>query len=497
MDIGFKGPAQVGGSADLKSVQWALLLFSLEDRFEGSLSMPQGAEAMNVSVFTPSFALSPYASVERPIPRESSWSIPRGGLAARFLNIDIGALYVQANSINLSIDASLASFNAFPDGLCTGSLLKPEEMRSQSNQLVCHEGSLVGMRFDPVGGSVTLNATGVREMHLHNAAVECSGIEPGSCPAGGFRRNGTVAVAPGWTVTLSEYGIDQLFPFGESDASFFGTATAVILGSEALDLSVDGWIRLPLAAGEAACAACSVPQNQTLWASGNLTLAGLSVEGDGFRANLDGAVGSARFDESVVDGALLAGAGLTAAAAAGLLLVAKIVMGVLFTRLRGERALEHPNRRLLMEHITKDPGVNFRGLVRASGIAAGTARHHLTIMVRAGVVSEQGYGSTRRFFAGTVGKDWEQQVLLREPGLRQLRDWVASNPGATQLQVLDAMALAGWSRSTTQHRLLRLSESGALQVRWQGRYKRYWTDAASAPAEAAARAAATGSNVAG
>lgn len=177
---------------------------------------------------------------------------------------------------------------------------------------------------------------------------------------------------------------------------------------------------------------------------------------------------------------------------AAFLLLAKMVAVSLFTRMTADRALEHPNRRKLFEQIVRDPGINFRGLVRASGIAAGTARHHLTILVRAGLVTEQGLGSTRRFFAGSPSGDWEHKVLLREPGLRQLYDWVAANQGATQLRVLDAMAGAGWSRSTTQHRLQRLGKSGALQVRWQGRYKRYWAGQGN-PAEPAVRAPAAGS----
>jgi predicted transcriptional regulator len=174
------------------------------------------------------------------------------------------------------------------------------------------------------------------------------------------------------------------------------------------------------------------------------------------------------------------------------LLLANLAL-VLFTRMTDDQALEHPNRRRLLDHIVQDPGINFRGLVRVSGIAAGTTRHHLTILVRSGLVAEQGYGSTRRFFAGSAGGGWEHKVLLREPGLRRLFDWVAASPGATQMQVLDAMAAAGWSRSTTQHRLQRLAEGGAVQVRWQGRYKRYWTAAAKAAGDPLPRSAPAGS----
>jgi predicted transcriptional regulator len=136
-------------------------------------------------------------------------------------------------------------------------------------------------------------------------------------------------------------------------------------------------------------------------------------------------------------------------------------------------ALDHPNRAKLHAIILQDPGINFRQLARASGLAAGTARHHLTVLGRAGLVVEQGFGFTRRFFAPRAPSD-AAVVLLRESSLKQLHDWIKANPGAPQLQVLDAMAPLGWSRSTTQHRLQRLVQGGALQLRCQGRFKRYW-----------------------
>jgi len=156
----------------------------------------------------------------------------------------------------------------------------------------------------------------------------------------------------------------------------------------------------------------------------------------------------------------------------------KLVAWPLFTRLGGPEALEQPNRRALHALIVADPGINFRELSRRSGIAAGTVRHHLTMLARAGLVVEKGFGATRRFFpVGRADGAWEHVVLMREPGLRELHGWIEAHGGAAQSAILDAMAAQGWSRSTTQHRLQRLAESGSLHVRWQGRFKRYWVSA--------------------
>lgn len=144
-------------------------------------------------------------------------------------------------------------------------------------------------------------------------------------------------------------------------------------------------------------------------------------------------------------------------------------------------ALENPARHRLYDAVKADPGINFRALSRATGLAGGTTRHHLTKLVRSGHLAELGFRCSRRFFPNEAkyAQDWETRVVLRESPLKELHDWVQANPGRPQRGVLDAMAARGWSRSTTQHRLGRLVDRQVLQVRFQGRYMLYWTAAAA------------------
>lgn len=340
----------------------------------------------------------------------------------------------------------------------------------------------------PEGGEAFhLDANHLQTAEWHNLQASCSTF---ACPASTYRQDNVVN-GPMWNVSTGMNGFAHLEFMGENAFYVQGSPRLLLIGGEHIDLFVNGSLRLPKTAGTTSCMPCT-NDGATLAIAGSVVFSNLHASaGNRLEGTFGGEVTTARLDEVGIDPAQLMSTISVAAAtvaAATVIVLMKTLLSALFTRLSGEEALEHPNRKRLMEYITKDPGINFRGLVRASGIAAGTARHHLTIMVRAGVVTEQGFGATRRFFAGAAGGNWEHKVLMREPGLRQVYDWVATNPGATQMQVLDAMAGAGWSRSTTQHRLLRLSESGALQVRWQGRYKRYWTDGTKVPAEALARA---------
>ncbi|HUR25286.1 MAG TPA: winged helix-turn-helix transcriptional regulator [Candidatus Thermoplasmatota archaeon] len=153
----------------------------------------------------------------------------------------------------------------------------------------------------------------------------------------------------------------------------------------------------------------------------------------------------------------------------------KFLLAPLFTRLSKEQALEHPRRKQIFEYIQLHPGANFREVARNTGIAAGTVRHHLNVLERAGQIVEHSHGSTVRLFEnhGKFDHNWSDLVLLREPALGKLHDWLKAHPNSPQKAVLEAMEAEQWSRSTTQHRLSRLVEGGIASIRLQGRLKMY------------------------
>lgn len=147
----------------------------------------------------------------------------------------------------------------------------------------------------------------------------------------------------------------------------------------------------------------------------------------------------------------------------------------LFTRLDMDSALEHPNRRALFDYIDENPGTTFRELIRATGLAAGTARHHLAVLTRCDVLIERPFGQTLRYFhcdQEQIG-DWDAVVVLREPDLDRMYRWLLDHPDVMQREILDAAESWGWRRSTAQHRLRRLVENDLALVRHLGRSKAY------------------------
>lgn len=153
--------------------------------------------------------------------------------------------------------------------------------------------------------------------------------------------------------------------------------------------------------------------------------------------------------------------------------------------------LLHPRRRALLESIAADPGQTFRGLARGAQIAMGVAHFHLMVLNRGRLIRIARLGAATRFFPADLDEaDFARMALLREPELRLLLDWVAAHPSACQLAIVAAMGARGANRSTTQHRLGRLVESGLLQRTRQGRRIHYHApNVLTAPSRAEAQAA--------
>jgi DNA-binding transcriptional ArsR family regulator len=484
----FAVPAQANGSISTLNATWALVAIADEGNLEAQFNTTTPSQEQNITQTVVDGIFLPISSTKTrslaPFHAELANTAP-----------DRSSIYLSGPDLTLDTQGMAAQIMVSQVDDCADSLAGSEESLHYLDARyydLCPavEGAFLLLKPTTETANITIDVDDLQKAEWHNLESRCS---TSSCPATS-RREIQHSSGPLWNVTTGSFGFTHL-EMEDSTFHLKAQPRMVLVGGPDIDLLIEGWLRMPRAEG-GACRSC-IADGATLQTMGSISLEHLRPTEDGRLAGvLGGDLQTARADEAGIDPAALFGnlpaVAAVTAATVGIVLLAKILFGALFTRMTGEEALEHPNRKRLVEHIQKDPGINFRGLVRVAGIAAGTARHHLTILVRAGVVTEQGFGATRRFFAGHAGGDWEHKVLLREPGLRHLHGWVAANPGATQMQALDAMAAAGWSRSTTQHRLQRLCEGGALEARWQGRYKRYWAAGSKAALAPLAQGASVG-----
>jgi predicted transcriptional regulator len=366
--------------------------------------------------------------------------------------------------------------------------LAPDETKSGRREQDRAVPSAFAVVLDRAASRVDLAADALASLEWTNAEAACEGLS--ACPTGA--RDATTALGPGpadTSAALAQHSFERLAGRGRLVA-LAGTPALLVAGGAELRLGLTGTVRLPVSdPGDLArCDACLLPDGQTLRASGDLVLADLRPSGDGrLEAVLGGDATAARLDELSVDpaalGSPLLAAGVAVAAVGVAALVAKLLGSALLTRMRGD-PLEHPRRARLLAYIKDHPGATFREVARSTGTATGTARHHLSMMKRHSLVVERPHGGTTRFFEnhGKYDATWSRVVLLREEPLARLHGWLAGRPEASQKEILVAMEReAGWSRSTTQHRIARLQQGGLVAVRLQGRLKFYSVRSAVGP----------------
>lgn len=393
-------------------------------------------------------------------------------LTSRLTSQGVGSVYIEAQAIEFIAEDTQATLmlrnsNCLDDGIQGVSWTQ----RAGRFEGMCPNADF-GLHYGPASYSV--RATKVTAVELHNFEFACD--EP-ECPSGSDRSITSQGVGPA-EVQVRQLRFHRIEGEGRIEVSGHALAALGGGGTE-MQVAIEGRGRFPLASIANTCSSCRTLQDQTLVFEGDATLAGIRPNQDGrFESRFQVSANAIRIDEASVKPEDLFGSeALVAAsvAAASVLALIKFLLMPLFTRLSKDQALEHPRRKQIFEYIQRHPGANFREVARNTSIAAGTVRHHLNVLERAGQVVEHSHGSTVRLFEnhGKFQHDWADRVLLREPALGQLHAWLKDNPGSPQKVVLEAMEVEGWSRSTTQHRLSRLVDGGIVSIRLQGRLKLY------------------------
>lgn len=171
----------------------------------------------------------------------------------------------------------------------------------------------------------------------------------------------------------------------------------------------------------------------------------------------------------------IAGAGLLAVLAGLAYALAPSIKGMavgLFSRMAPEEALEHPERRRILDLVTAVPGIHFQDLRRRLQLPTGTLVHHLDRLEKARHVSSAHAGGRRGYFArGAVDHAaMRTQTFLRSPAVRAAYDAVQAQPGVTSFALSQAL---GCSPSTASHHLGRLAEAGLVVGVTAGRERRW------------------------
>lgn len=124
------------------------------------------------------------------------------------------------------------------------------------------------------------------------------------------------------------------------------------------------------------------------------------------------------------------------------------------------------NRQRILDVVAARPGLTFRALTRASGVASGTCAHHRSILLRQERLVERRLGKQLRYFLPEQASG-PLAILEAEPGIKAVADVLRARPGAIQKDVV--AAFPAWPRATVQHRLQRLVSAGVATATPFGR----------------------------
>ncbi|MFA5944114.1 MAG: winged helix-turn-helix transcriptional regulator [Candidatus Thermoplasmatota archaeon] len=472
----FLAPAQLESELRASNSTWLLIILDSSSIVEGNLAfggpLTQSTfTEQHVTVPDPIFSGEAPFHASQPTDTKQATSLD----AKLGLQSQVASIYIEAEHIVWAVSGIAGTIDRRDAQAPLANNVDPymRDDRAARYDALHPSGAVVvwtNANADSPSFSVsTLNPTVVETSGIGFSCMQNSDF----CPDGRDRSTQTPPNTKVETRTLSFHRFEGRS--GQLNVS--GRAQIVAGGSNVMDLELDGTARFPLAAFD--CFECNGPELETLKVSGKIALDGLAASNQGrmdaeFRGNLV----AAKIDERGINPELLLqNTSLVAATAAGagLLFILKFLLAPFFTRLTKEQALEHPRRKQIFGYIQLHPGANFREVARNTGIAAGTVRHHLNVLERSGQVVEHPHGSTVRLFEnhGKFDQNWSDLVLLREPVLGKLHDWLKAHPNSPQKAVLEAMEAENWSRSTTQHRLSRLVDGGVASIRLQGRLKMY------------------------
>ena len=149
--------------------------------------------------------------------------------------------------------------------------------------------------------------------------------------------------------------------------------------------------------------------------------------------------------------------------------------GALLPRFERGFVERHPNRIKILAAIEDVPGLTFRGLVRALGLASGTVQYHVHRLERENRIWRLEVGCAHRYFIGPRPRHVTPELLLKSAMMDDLdqRIFTATTQKCMQIDLLNALQEDGTPRSTIQHRIQRLERLGILDCVRSGRCNYY------------------------
>lgn len=289
---------------------------------------------------------------------------------------------------------------------------------------------------------------------------------------------GTVAAAISDAMMTVVGGASQASRLVGATAAIAGTSIASSLAFGGSTLAGAGSVVLEIGAAALASVVTFLSNAVSIvsisLASAAAALAGVLTNVASVVASLSQSASKARLQ---VDPRIAVYGGAAVAGSAGLWAVADWlkkagVLAPLYTRLAPSRLLDNEVRQRIFKLIEENPGVHVSAIRAEMGIGWGTTVYHLSKLKAAHMVTTMGSGNQVCYFkngSGVSASDQKAIPLLKNPKAKAIREFLTTNPGATQKRVADML---GMSAALVSWHVARLEDAGLLERVRDGRVTR-------------------------
>ncbi len=141
----------------------------------------------------------------------------------------------------------------------------------------------------------------------------------------------------------------------------------------------------------------------------------------------------------------------------------------LFSRIRQDQVLHHPERRAIHAAIEANPGIHQNALKRDLGLANGVLRHHLDKLANASVVVPvAAAGYTCYYPKGAIDRRVMAALpVLKAAGAKRILEAVLSQPGCSNAELAAAAKMAP---QTAHYHVQRLKDAGIITTERRGKF---------------------------
>lgn len=167
---------------------------------------------------------------------------------------------------------------------------------------------------------------------------------------------------------------------------------------------------------------------------------------------------------------------ITALGALGAILARGTATGwiaALYSRIERDSVLDHPVRALLMDHVEANPGTNVHATAHELAISRSVARHHVTVMVNAGVIRRLRIGGEILLVTADQDADPRLAVVEVKPQARFLAEATRRAPVLRKELIVKLEAEFKMTQSGARKWITRCESFGILLAEGHGHGVRY------------------------